>query len=155
MRRTDRPINAWLLTWEGTRGPATKPEQKVIAILSGRKSSGHVSDMLRVVYSRCVDTAYDMRMNANKPLNQAHFRYGSRMFLGYDPFAIARLVESLRVVPNPDVGIETLEWTEPAVWGNAESGAGLRMLEPAERKSLTRPMVPLSSEYLDIWQTRG
>jgi hypothetical protein len=34
-------VNAWLLTWEGTEGPALAPDKKVVAILSSRRIDCH------------------------------------------------------------------------------------------------------------------
>jgi hypothetical protein len=49
-------MNAWLLTWEGTEGPALVADRKIVAILSARKSEGAVAELVRVLYCRTIGT---------------------------------------------------------------------------------------------------
>ena len=59
VRLTVRPLNmnAWLLTWEGTEGPALLPDKKIIAILASRKLDRSILDLVDILYRRSVDSA--------------------------------------------------------------------------------------------------
>jgi len=64
-------MNAWLLTWEGTCGPAINGKKKIVAILSAKRSSSFVEDLIDVLYCRSVDTANDMACcTSSKPFGQ-------------------------------------------------------------------------------------
>jgi hypothetical protein len=58
-------MNAWLLTWENTTGPAIVPEKRIVAVLSSRRPSWLVREIVEILYRRSVETAYDMVSFAN------------------------------------------------------------------------------------------
>jgi len=60
-------LNAWLLTWEGTTGPAIVPDKKIVAILSSRKSSTVIADIVALFYCHNVDCVFDW--GRENPLN--------------------------------------------------------------------------------------
>ncbi|SRR5712692_5428130 len=110
-------MNAWLLTWEGTGSKITS-DNKILAIVSSRRSSSFIEDLVDLLYCRSVDSAYDMARTANKK-NQRHlelmatFSTPDRIFYGRNPLIFARLVTDLKVARNEAQGTETISWQDP------------------------------------------
>lgn len=147
-------MNAWLLTWEGTEGPALVADRKIIAILSGRRSSGTIANLVEVLYCRSVDTAYDMAQMANKrgALERQYLHThstGSRIFYGRNPCIFARQVMKLSIRMDESMGTELLTWTELPVYRNAKVGSGIEEAEPARECRHIRALRPLS---LDLYE---
>lgn len=142
-RTKQTSLNAWLLTWEGLSGPAVDPDRKIIAIVDGRRSEAFIEDLVDVLYSRSVDSAYDMAFMANKrKQRERQYRhigtYPGQVLYGRLPFIFARRVVDLTVQWDEEAGRELLSWVEPAIYGNAESGAGVREIVAAASHSHTR-----------------
>jgi hypothetical protein len=142
-------VNAWLLTWEGTTGPALVAEQKILAILSSRRSSSSVADLVDVLYTRCVDSASAMASRANKRKlrMQECLHLGStsqRFFYGRNPCIFARVVTNIVVVRGEREDTELVRWSEIPVFGNAPSGSGIIEVEPGRDCKLMRCHIPLS-----------
>lgn len=140
-------MNAWLLTWEGTTGAATRPEEKVIAILSSRSSTPVT--LVQTIYHRSVDTAYDMSRTANKSKARAKryehlYSTSSRYFYGSNPCIFARRVTNLTIKKDTKRGRETLRWVEPAVFVNADRGSGIKEQWPSRQCEHTRRLIPLA-----------
>lgn len=143
--------NAWFLTWEGTRGPARGNRDKVIAVLSGRRSSSAIEAIVDVIYTRCCWTAFDQSIYANKRKERvAQFSnlraYPDQILYGRDPCIFARRVQGLTIERDDENQLEHIRWTEPPVFGNAEIGSGVEEMVAEEHKSLTRELIPLSAE---------
>ena len=109
-------MNAWLLTWEGT-GRNVRPENKIVAIISSRRSSSFIEDLVEVLYCRTADSAYDAARDANRTRQQrnqlrATFSANGQIFFGRNPLIYARRVTKLIVVRNEAQGIETVTWLD-------------------------------------------
>ena len=146
--------NAWLLTWEGTRGPAGDLDNKILAILSTPRSSSTVEKIVDTLYCRSVDSAFDMVVLANKREQRvAQYRYRSsmsnRFFYGRDPCIFARLVTDLTVSRDEVEHSEIVRWTDPAVFENADSGSGVKEIYPARKCELVRTLQPLALAIYD------
>lgn len=149
-------MNAWLLTWEGTAGPAVMPDKKIIAILSSRRSTAAIADLVDVLYCRSVDSAYDMAFMTNKRTQRkSKYRHlystSSRLFYGRNPCIFARQVTDLRIEQDFDSKSELLSWRELPVYQNAPSGSGIVELYPAEECEHRRSLGTLS---LDLQEHR-
>lgn len=124
-------VNAWLLTWEGTSGPALVPDKKIIAILSSRRSAVVIADIVDVLYCRCVDSAFDMVSEANKRKQREreyrHFSSASnRLIFGrYPCWIFAQKVTNFRIERNLQSNSELLRWRELPTYQNAPSGSGI------------------------------
>ena len=144
-------MNAWLLTWEGTEGPALVPNKKIIAILSSRRSLRSVEDLVDVLYCRSVDSAYDIAFLANKRKAREHqyrhlYSNGGRLFYGRNPCIFARQVADLTVQRGEHRRTELIRWTELAVFQNAESGSGIVEVEPSRAREHFRKLEPLGRD---------
>ena len=142
-------MNAWLLTWEGTSGPALVPDQKIIAILSSRRAPAAVTDLVDTLYCRSVDSAYDMVHLANmrKVREHQYMHLGStssRFRYGRNPCIFARLVSGLKVKRNEAEGTEFITWSELPVFQNAPTGSTPVETKPARQCQLVRRLRPLS-----------
>ena len=141
------PMNAWLLTWEGTTGAAVRPEDKIVAILSSRSSTP--VGVVQAIYHRSVDTAHEMSRTANKGKVRAQ-RYEhiqsttSRYFYGTNPCIFARKVTDLTANKDEVRGSETIRWTELAVFVNADRGSEIKEKWPSKQCEHTRPLIPLA-----------
>jgi hypothetical protein len=127
-------MNAWLLTWEGTTANVT-PENKIAAIVSARRSSSFIEDLMDVLYTRSVDAAYDaVRMLYKKGRRQRELRptfsRGDRLFYGRNPMLFARRVKDLTVVRDEQRGTETVGWIDPPY---------LKILAPGEMPVVADP----------------
>jgi hypothetical protein len=152
-------MNAWLLTWEGTAGPAVTPDKKIVAIFSARRSARTVADIVDALYCRSVDAAYDMALLANKRTRREreYLLPGStshRFFYGGNPCIFARLVVDLEIERAEGWGTEVVRWTEPATFMNAESGSGIVEAQPRRKCELTRSSTPLSSDVYERAQIK-
>ena len=144
-------MNAWLLTWEGTVGPALNQDEKVIAILSGRRKTGSIEDAVDLLYCRSVDTAFDMSRAANKKrerMNQYRHVYSqwNRVFYGRNPCIYARLVSNLKIAKNEESGTETLAWIDPPYLKIDSPGEMPYEAEPPVARTLIRRLKPLSHD---------
>lgn len=142
-------MNAWLLTWEGTSGPALEPDQKIIAILSSRRAPAAVADLVDTLYCRSVDSAYDMVLLANKRKVREHqyMHLGStfnRFLYGRNPCIFARVVSDLKIERNEAQGTEFTTWIELPIFQNAPTGSTPVEVEPARKCQLVRRLRPLS-----------
>jgi hypothetical protein len=147
-------LNAWLLTWEGTSGPAVQPDKKIIAIVDARRSESFIEALVDVLYCRSVDSAYDMAFMANKrQLRERQYRhlntYPSRILYGRLPCIYARRVHDLEVAWNEEHKTEHIRWTEEAIFGNAKSGASIVEIVPSRECEHVRSHQPLA---LDIYE---
>ena len=143
-------LNAWLLTWEGTHGPAVDPDRKIVAILDARKSAAFVEGLIDVIYAQCHDSAFDMAFMANKRsqrvLQYRHLNtYPEQILYGRMPCIFARRVSDLTVSADVSAATEHLHWIEPAVFGNAPTGSGIVELVPAKTVEHARSNKPLAS----------
>lgn len=147
-------LNAWLLTWEGTSGPATDPAKKIVAIVDARKSKSFIESLVDILYSRSVDSAYDMAFMANKRnQREAQYRhintYPSHILYGRNPCIYARRVINLTVQWDEEAATEQLSWTEPAIFGNAESGSGVVEIVSPSNHEHARSYGTLSLDIYD------
>lgn len=110
-------MNAWLFTWEGTDRAITH-DNKILAIVSSRRSSSFIEDVVDLLYCRSVDSAY-YAIRATNRKKQRHnelmamFSTPSRMFYGRNPLIFARRVADLKILRNEAEGTETVSWTDP------------------------------------------
>jgi hypothetical protein len=142
-------MNAWLLTWEGTLGPAVEPDRKILAFLSSRRASSSVEEIVDTLYCRSANSAYDMANQANKRKQRiAQYRHlGSmpnRFFYGRDPCIFARLVTDLVIDLYETDRKERIRWTDPAAFGNADSGSGLKEIYTSRTCEVVRYLQPLA-----------
>ena len=147
-------MKAWLLTWEGTYGPALVADKKIVAIISSSRSSNVIEDMVDILYSRSVDSAYDMAFLANKRgERKSEYKHSysqpHRLFYGRNPCIYARIVSDLKVERDEDRKIECVRWIEPPYRRIEKPGALPIEVEPASEKKLIRTFAPLS---LDIYE---
>jgi hypothetical protein len=144
-------MNAWLLTWEGTTGPARSEDDKIVAILSGRLSPGSIELVVDALYTRCIWMAESHVLNAHKRKGRdAQFRHTAsqpdRIFYGANPCIFARIVTNLRVETDDERQVEHVAWTERAYLRIKEPGGMPVEVEPALEKRLTRKLKPLAPD---------
>lgn len=144
-------INAWLLTWEGTEGPAIAPNLKLIAILSARKTMRTIQDIIYLIYSRNICSAKEMADYANKQNeHQQHFTHmyntPTRIFYGHNPCIFARIVSELSVEHDDTNQEERVRWIEPSYMKIEASGTP-PIEAPAKTCELVRSICPLYGSY--------
>lgn len=144
-------MNAWILTWEGTEGPALVADQKIIAILSSRKSERIVTDLVEILYCQTVETAAEMmRLSNKRRLREKQYRHiystGDRLFYGRNPCIFARRVSKLRIERDQIAGFEVVRWHEPATYRNATSGSGIEENLAARDCEHRRSLSPLVAQ---------
>lgn len=146
-------MNAWLLTWEGTSGPAILANKKIVAIISARRASSTIEKMVDLLYCRSVDSAYDMAFMAYKGKQRAG-QYKllcstpGRIFYGRNPCIYARVVSNLRIERDETRKEERVQWTEPPYRQFVQPGYVLVEVEPPYEQELVRALEPLS---LDVY----
>jgi hypothetical protein len=144
-------VNAWLLTWEGTSGPAVSSDRKIVAILSARRSSGDVAAIVDTLYCRTIDSAYGMATLANKR-SQRERQYkhlgstSQRFFYGRNPCIFARVVSKLTVERDEAQSMEIVRWVEVPIYANAETGSGIVEVVAAHGCQHARSRAPLTQE---------
>ena len=147
-------MNAWLLTWEGTSGPALVPEKKIVAIISARRNANTIADMVDLLYCRAIDSAHDMAFAANKRKlrdNQYRHQYSQshRLFYGRNPCIYARLVSNFEVARDEALGVERVRWTDPPYLRVMNPGEMPVEVEPAIDREIVRRARSLS---LDLYE---
>jgi len=147
-------MNAWLITWEGTSGPAPVSDKKIVAIISGRRSSKAIREMVDLLYCRSVHSAYDMALFLNKRRlrEQQYWHVCSqpdRFFYGHNPFIFARIVSNFRVEQDEARRLERVQWTEPPYLQIEKPGALPVEIEPAVERELIRTLRPLSPDIYE------
>jgi hypothetical protein len=147
-------MNAWLLTWESTTGPAIVPEKRIVAVLSSRRPSWLVREIVDILYRRSVGTAHDMVSLANNR-EQRGGRYRQaysqpdRFFYGQNPCIFARIVSDFCVTVDRDRGVEHVQWIEPPYIRPEQPGGLPVEVEPAVPAELTRRLDPLCKDIHD------
>jgi len=113
-------MNAWLITWEGTNS-SIADENRIVAILSSRKSVSKVADFVELLYLMSTSNAHEMACLANSPKKIPYkakiqlinnIPHGDRITCGHNPFLYARKVTNLQIKINPKENIEILKWKE-------------------------------------------
>lgn len=119
-------MNAWLITWEGTSLYKKKVE-KIVAILSSRKSYKEIAKIVELLYMRAMNTASDMAYYANRrkamPFKAQKFPiingilYSEKIFCGdWQLMLLARKVINLTISIDETRGKEVLTWIEPPAY---------------------------------------
>lgn len=144
-------MNAWLLTWEGTSGPALIPDKKIVAILSARKTYSRVADLVDLLYCRSVYSAYEMAFMANKRKQRDDqyktiFSTLSHLFYGRNPCIYARVVNNLTIIKDDASTVECITWTEPSYVEVEKPGTMPVIIEPESNHKLVRRLDPLSND---------
>lgn len=105
---------AWLLTWISTY-PQESSEQ-IAGILSARKSSKQVAEVVEMIYLRSTCNAFNMAYYADRQMEipfkvqneNGHIRCGSNYHRLY-----ARVVSDLHIQVDNEHGQEIITWVEP------------------------------------------
>jgi hypothetical protein len=146
-RRNDRVRlkSAWLFTWAYWDHQDIPDDNKLIAIISRRRSVSYVQELAEVLFQRNAGTAYDMAYLANRPharrysYDCAPSRTGG-WYIGIIPRRViyVRLVSNLCIERDQQALTETVRWTELEAF-DVEPGRGLKQpIEPGEPRSLVR-----------------
>lgn len=149
-------MNAWLLTWEWS---STKPVEKIVAVLSSRRSDSSVAELIELLVLRSLYPARDVAYYANRkkamvykaqtPLNINGVPHGERILCGHDPWLYGRKVRDLKIVVDASADEEVITWQEPNNFKWAEgSKSSIVVATEGELKQWRRPNKPLSQ---DIW----
>jgi hypothetical protein len=135
-------MNAWLVTWEGTQLYKSNLD-KIVAILSSRKSKARIIEFIELLYLRSMSNASDMAYVANRPkkiLFKAHeipsnqaIRCGTGQFMLY-----ARQVTNLKVHIDKEKQKEFLTWTEPPTYGFKENSYDIEVVSEGESRNHER-----------------
>jgi hypothetical protein len=119
-------MNAWLITWEGTRIHKSNLE-KIVAILSSRKTEKTIVEFVELFYMRSMYTASnmayyanrrrDMLFKAQRPPATNDLLYVSRIFCGSGELMLyARRVTNLKIRVDKEKEKEILTWAEPTTY---------------------------------------
>ena len=136
-------MKAWLITWEGTSKKITD-ENRIIAIISSRRSGSFIEDLVDTLYQMCSDTAYEMAFMSNRKKERYrsnHVVNAANICFGKNPFIYARKVRDLEIVKNKHDFTETVVWCEPAEYiRDPENIDDFKEVEPLKLKKLTRSL---------------
>ena len=138
-------MNAWLITWEGT-DPKITDENRIVAIISSRRSHSYIEDVVDLLYLRATSDASGMYYYANRKKerhnkNRAIFSKGGRIFYGSNPFLYGRTVSELNVIADEEKGVEIVRWVEPPYYKqNPEAGFAIELVEGEKQKEIIRPL---------------
>lgn len=144
-------MNAWLLTWEGTNSRVIL-DNKILAIVSSRRSSSFILNLVDLLYCRSVDSVYYAARAANRKKQcrselMTTFSTPDRIFYGRNPLIFARRVSNLKIVRNEAKGIETVSWTDPPYLRIRNPGEMPVVAAPERHCEVIRPInAPLSSD---------
>jgi hypothetical protein len=147
-------VNAWLLTWECN---TSSVKERIVAILSARRSGGTVAELMELLVLRANSTARNVAYYANRrrdlvykaqtPLDINRVPHGERILCGHDPWLYGRKVKNLKIEVDASKDEEVVRWQEPDDfrWTDA-SERRIEVAKEGQQKSLRRPNVPLSTD---------
>jgi hypothetical protein len=149
-------MNAWLLTWEVN---TAKVKEKIVAVLSSRKSDRAIAELMELLVLRANSTARDVAYYSNRkrelvykaqtPLGINRVPHGERILCGHDPWLYGRKVTEFKVMVDESSDEEVITWREPNDFRWTDSGErDIEIAKQGECKSWRRPNRPLST---DIW----
>ncbi len=147
-------MNAWLLTWECN---TAKVKERIVAILSSRKSDRAVAEIMELLVLRANSTARNNAYYANRkrelvykaqtPLAINRVPHGERILCGHDPWLYGRKVTDLEVEVDESSNEEVLRWREPIDYRWTDSPErSIEVAKQGEYKSLRRPDRPLAAD---------
>ena len=111
-------MKAWLITWDWMSDAAAVADT-VAAILSPRYSIERVTGIVEFLYAKRNSTASELVAYAGRPARnpyRAKGQFSGGITCGHHPWLHARLVHDLNVSTDTETGVETITWTEPALY---------------------------------------
>lgn len=150
-------MNAWLLTWEWT---TTRPREKIVAILSSRRSDASIAELVELLVQRTLCGAHDLAYYANRrkklickaetPLIINSIPHGQRVLCGHGPWLYGRVVTDLKVMMDGATDEEVLTWQEPPQYRWAGSSmTAIELAAEGKSKLWRRPNKPVAR---DVWE---
>lgn len=152
-------MKAWLVTWDWMSDSEAVAD-RVLTIVSSRKSAERVAELVEFLYSQATSTLAELAAYARSPKNRAYraktvemingVPHGDRITCGAHPWLYARLVTDLRIARDPETSVEQVSWTEPPTFRFSEDGSRIVEDAPGQRDFVRRVIVgPPSSAA--IW----
>jgi hypothetical protein len=142
-------MNAWLITWEWLREPS-KPVDRIVAILSSRRSTGSIRKLMELLYLRATGNAAQMAYYANRRKRlvckgQDHGNYITCGFIsGHAPWLCGRQVTDLKIVSNDATGEEVISWRElPEIIRDGADPVRFELAPEGKAKKYRRKRQPL------------
>lgn len=148
-------MRAWLVTWEWD-GDARAVADKVVAVFNPRWSARRVAPLVECLYIHSTATVGQAAQFAKRPGKsrcRAKILEDSQITCGDHPRLLARKVDSLEVVEDPETLLETIYWTEPPRW--IYSGERGRLIQRGEARRVRyrrRKRGQISNE--PVWDRR-
>ena len=116
-------MKAWLVTWEAA-GDAAEVADKVAAVISARRSRGHVAECVAFLYSLLSYYPVELLEYARQPSRNPYpvRAAGPWIVCGHNPHLYARLVSKIKVKQDRETGLDTISWVEPDRYEMTEEG---------------------------------
>jgi len=111
-------MRVWLITWEWL-GNHASVENKIIGILSSRRSKDIVEKFVKFIYANealdLSENLYYLNRQKTSPVKCQYHSMSSTITCGHNPYICARLVNNFKITPI-DEDYENVEWQELPVY---------------------------------------
>lgn len=131
-------MRVWLVTWEWSGNEAAVVD-KVAMILNQRLTAQRVAAIVQRLYAHTtsgIDSLAAYAKHPSKVPYRAEIDSQSRIDCGHNPWLHAEQVTSLKVVRDPDTGIETISWVSQPQYERGDDGT--RIAQEGRRRTFTR-----------------
>jgi hypothetical protein len=132
-------MKSWIITWDWT-GDYAAITDRVIGFLDARKSAEKVAEVVEFLYIQSVSNLTELYVyskNRKKFPYRAEIDFNSRIHCGRNPSLSAEIVENIKIVTDPNTGIETISWTTLPVYA-PDREKGLKLVGKPRNDGFTR-----------------
>ena len=138
-------MNAWLITWEWLTEPS-KPVDRIVAVLSSRRSSRLICGLMELIVLRTTGNAEQMAYYANRRKKltckaEDHGNYITCGFIsGHAPWLHGRQVTDLKITSDDAADEELISWRElPEIIHDRADPAKFEIATEGKAKQCRRP----------------
>ncbi len=141
---------AWLLTWEWT-GEHAAVEDYIAGILRPRFSREKVGDIVESMYAIHTSSVSDLAHYSKRPKENPYKSQwaNNHCYCGHNPSLHAHYVHKLKIIEDPDSGLETIEWVLPPLYTLNRATFERELVRGELKKTVTRTITgPLSDREI-------
>jgi hypothetical protein len=143
-------MKSWIITWDWT-GDYAAIADRVVGILDSRKSAKHVAELVEFLYAQFNSNLAELLAYASDRKRnpyRAEIDFNGHIHCGANPFLSAEIVDELKIVTDPNTGIETITWKTLPVYAPSEDGP--KLIGEPRRDGFTRLISGTISQE-EIW----
>lgn len=125
-------MKSWVVEWDWT-GDYAAIADKVVGFFDARKSVKNVTEIVEFLYMQSVSNLtelFEYSRNRKKAPYRAEVDFNGHISCGRNPSLYAQIIENIKIVKDPDTGIETISWTTLPLYAPDKNNGIKRIGEP-------------------------